>query len=644
MIKIEIVKENAKVRRAVKIAISRWREGQQRSSISSSAYVDYPSLESILRPMERREQLIDLDHISRVVLPAIKHLPFKISKWKCLRRLLTWLFLILGYKSGNLFDWVLRRNTVSRQAVRLRSGLERAGGTFVKLGQQAAMRIDLLPWVFCVELSKMLDKMVPFPVEQALEAIDRATGRPWQEIFTAFDPKPIGSASIACVYQAILKDGSKVAVKVRRPGIVDVFLSDFQVLDWISKIAEFLTFFRPGYTQNLRDELRKTLLEELDFLREGRFQDTFRRNAKKSGKNFFTAPRVYFELSSEDVLVQEFVSGLWLSEVIATVERKDPRGRALLRKLNIDSAVVARRILWAAFWSMDEHVFFHADPHPANILVRENNELTFIDFGSCGSFNTQQRVALEQIVLSLEKQDVEGMTLATLSLLEPLPSVDVPFLVKQFQEGYMQVLETFNTPAEYTEYWERTSARQWVVLVNVSRKFNLPLNLHMLRMIRSTLLYDSIVLRLDNQLNRYHEYGQFMRDRAKMVKKKWSKSLHNNSVEAFFLRAEDLSKAANDFMARAQTTLSRPILSFGSTVDKWIFSATVLSRMIGRIFFITLTLLVSFYYIGLLTGSATSFLVVLSNILNSKLYILFIVIALFLNIRHILFRLEDRDV
>ncbi len=200
----------------------------------------------------------------------------------------------------------------------------------MKLGQQLAMRVDLLPWAYCVELSKMLDRMTPFSTEQALQAVERVIKRPWQEVFAVFDPKPIGSASLACVYQATLKDGTRVVVKVRRPGIKELFMADLQVLDWIAGLAEFLTIMRPGFTQKLRIDLRDILMEKLDFRREGRFEDIFRRNAKQTGWKFFTAPRVYFEYSGDEVLVQEFVSGIWLWEVIAIAEQKNAKGLALL--------------------------------------------------------------------------------------------------------------------------------------------------------------------------------------------------------------------------------------------------------------------------------------------------------------------------
>ena len=622
-------------------ATNRWLQQRRAAESGPKAAVHTPA-GTILKSMPRRERLIEQDE-SRLWLPYYEPLSFRATFRQSLSRLLTWFGMVAKIILGGLFDRLLRRDILERRAIRLRLALERAGGTFVKLGQQAAMRIDLLPWAYCVELSKMLDRMAPFPAERALEAIERTVGRPWQEIFDVFDPQPIGSASIACVYQATLKDGSKVVVKVRRPGIAELFMADLNVLDWIARLSEFLTFFRPGFTGNLRAELRSILVEELDFRHEGRLQDTFRKNVKKSGRDFFTAPRVYFEFSGDEVLVQEFVSGIWLWEVITSVEQRNPTGLAMLRKLNIDPATVARRILWAAFWSMDENVFFHADPHPANILVRANNEITFIDFGSCGSFNNQQRIALEQMVLSMQRQDAETMARASLSLLEPLPPIDVSALVKLAQEEYMRVLHTFNTPAEYTEYWERTSARQWFALIRVARKFNVPLNLHMLRMIRATLLYDSIVLRLDNKLDRYHEYTQFMKDRAELVKLKWRKRLRENSGDNLFLNLEEFGKTLDNLMLRAQTTLGRPIVNLGSTVDKWIFAASVITRMAGRILIVTALAMfvvdISLY----LNGLPLTFPLVLNQVLQNQYYQLFLIAALVLNIRHILFRFKERD-
>ena len=626
------------VRQSVFDAVTAWKT-QQKDNHNGSPR---PPVETILQALPRRQQSVPPDE-RKLWIPAVESAAVNVSFGRSLRRLLTWLWVILLIWMGDFFDKLLRRYTSARSAVRFRKALERAGGTFVKLGQQLAMRVDLLPWAYCVELSKMLDRMAPFPVEEALQAVERTIQRPWQDVFALFDPAPVGSASLACVYQAILKNGKKVVVKVRRPGIRELFGADLQVLDWLARLAEFLTIIRPGFTHKLRVELRDVLMEELDFRREARFQDIFRRNAKKAGWTFFTAPRVYFEYSGEEVLVQEFVSGLWLWEVINIVEGKNLEGRALLQDLNIDPAIVARRILRVNYWSWDENVFFHADPHPANILVRPNNKLTLVDFGSCGSFNNQQRVALEQMVLSMQNQDVEAMTRATLSLMEPFQPVDLPLLIKYAEEEYMRVLHTFNTPAEYTEYWERTSARQWFVMIRTSQKFNLPMNLHMLRMIRSTLLYDSIVLRLDRQLDRYQEYIDFMKYRARFVNRRWRKRLRDNTGDNVFLNIEELGNTFNDLMIRAQSLLSRPVVNFSSTVNKWVFTVSVLSRMAGRILFVTLAVigLIQLVWYGM--GTPVSFLNALRAVTLNKLYLAIAGATILFSVRLIIFRLRDRD-
>jgi ubiquinone biosynthesis protein len=636
-------KKSSQARPSVSKAVTAWKDRQDALAGRGADRIAYPPSESVLQSIPRRQQSVPLEERKRWI-PYVEPILIKNTFGQSLRRLFGWLRVAVVIRLGDFFDQIfIRRNLIERRAVRFRRTLERAGGTFVKLGQQMAMRIDLLPWAYCVELSKMLDRMVPFPIEEALAAVERTIQRPWQEVFDVFDPKPIGSASLACVYQATLKDGTKVAVKVRRPGVKELFMADLQVLDWLSTAAEFLTIIRPGFTQNFRIELREILMEELDFRREGRFGDIFRRNVKKAGWKFFTAPKVYFEYSGDEVLVQEFASGLWLWEVIAILEQKDAAGLAMLKSLNIDPTVVARRILLANFWSADEHIFFHADPHPANILIRENNQLTFIDFGSCGSFNNQQRTALEQVVVSMKNQDVDAMTRAALNLMEPLPPVDVPSLVKHLQAEYMRMLHTFSTPAEYTQYWERTSARQWFVLMRVAQNFNIPMNLHMLRMIRATLLYDSIVMRLDSKLDRYDEYTNFMKIRAQFVKGRWRKKLRTAAGDGVFMSIEDVGNSFNDLMIRAQTILNKPLVNLGSTVNKWVFIASVLSRMAGRILFVSLLFIGLFSFLMLLSGQPVSFIGALSQVIQNKIYQLFLIVAVLFNTRLILFRLRDRD-
>src|SRR5208282_3143758 len=127
-----------------------------------------------------------------------------------------------------------------------------------------SLRADLLPYAYCAELSKMLDRAQAFSTAEAMAIIERSLGRPLDEMFSAVDPDPIGSASLACVYQASLKSGELVAVKVRRPGIGTLLAADLRAFDWLLIVAEALTLIRPGLTKQFRHDLRIILMGELN--------------------------------------------------------------------------------------------------------------------------------------------------------------------------------------------------------------------------------------------------------------------------------------------------------------------------------------------------------------------------------------------
>ncbi|MCJ7623825.1 MAG: AarF/ABC1/UbiB kinase family protein, partial [Anaerolineaceae bacterium] len=525
---------------------------------------------------------------------------------------------------------------------------EKVGGTFIKFGQQMAMRIDLIPWAYTVELAKMLDRIPPFPVEKAIEIIERSTGKNWQDIFEVFDPEPIGSASIACVYQGILKTGQKVAVKVRRPNIGELFMADFKVFDWLLDTAEFFTIVRPGFTQNLRSEFRTLLTEELDFVQEARFQDMFRRCARKTGKRFFTAPKVYFEYCNSEIIVQEHTSGIWLWEIMAGVEQGNSEALSMMRKLNIDPKKVAQRLLWVDYWGMQENLFFHADPHPANVIVSRNSKLTFIDFGSCGSFDREQRTGLEMTALASGQNDAEGMARGTLKMFEPLPPLDVNELFQEAEAEYTRVLTIFKSKKEHTEWWERTSVRQWMSFFKFSREKNIPVALHTLRMIRATLLYDTVAARICKDVDRFEEYIKFKRYRDKQAKKRVQKSFRNQTRrgldDSVFLWAEDVAKTGEKLMYRTRTMLDSPIFNFSSLIGKWFFTVSLGIKLISRISLVTLLGIIVAAGIQLLAGQALQPIEILRTLLSNRIYQIIIAIIIITNARHILFRLGDQDV
>jgi ubiquinone biosynthesis protein len=405
--------------------------------MSADGINQYPKAETeVWRTLPRREKLLhgttgDFEHP-----PQMTVVSFKAGFFKTAGRLLLCIYAIGYYLFWRLLNKLRGQDTPQAGAVHLREAFQRVGGTFIKLGQQLSLRADLLPYAYCVELSKLLDNVEPFDASWAAKAIKETCGKEIGEIFLAFDPDPIGSASIACVFQAKLHDGSAVAVKVRRPGIGEIFAADFRALDWLAWLLEYLTIIRPGFGDGISKGVRASVMEEIDFRREARYQELFRRNTRRRQKDFITAPRVYPEYSGDNVIVMELVTdGLKLSEVLAAVEQptRYPRIVALMNELNINPRVVARRLLWTNYAGMITDLFFHGDPSPGNIFVQNNSRLIFIDFGSCGAFNQSQRRALKQINYHQSNGDAEGMATASLALLEPLPPVDIDAFLDELQ-------------------------------------------------------------------------------------------------------------------------------------------------------------------------------------------------------------------
>jgi predicted unusual protein kinase regulating ubiquinone biosynthesis (AarF/ABC1/UbiB family) len=581
-------------------------------------------------------------------LPLVGPEIFKTSRIKALGRLFIWFTVIASFFWGIFWDRLRRRDNEVRRAVRLRQTFERAGGTFIKFGQQLSIRIDFLPWAYTSELAKMLDQVPPFPLDQAIETIERTTGQAWKDIFSVFDPEPIGSASVANVYQAILKRGEKVAIKVRRPGIGELFMTDFKVMDWLLDVAEFLTIIRPGYTQNLRKEFQATLLEELDFVQEARFQDMFRRNAKKSGKRFFTAPRINFEFSNQEVIVQEFTSGIWLWEIMAAVEQSNPEALNIMRELNIDPKKVAQRLLWANYWGMQENLIFHADPHPANVIVGQNSKLTFIDFGSCGSFNRDQRAGLEMIAISSSQDDAEGMARGTMKLIEPLPPLDVNDVFQEVEAEFTRVLTVFKSKRKHSEWWEHTSVLQWMAFFKYSREHNIPVAIHTLRMIRATLLYDTISIRICRKVDRFDEYVKFKRFREKQARKRLTKrakrQFKRGLDDAIFLKIEDLAKTSEKLMYRTQSLLGSPIFNYSSLLGKWVYAVSVGIRLVGKVLLLTLIAGLLVYGIHVINGLPAEMWEILGAVVKNRVYQIFAVLLVIISIRQILFRLQDQEI
>ena len=283
--------------------------------------------------------------------------------------------------------------TAEAAGVRLRRLLEDAGGVFIKLGQIAATRVDLLPPELCAELAKLQNRVRPAPREDIEPVLQAELGGPVEDVFSEFDWEPLAAASIGQTYSARLRTGEAVVVKVQRPGIEDVMERDLAALGLAADVAQQRTFFGQGMrTSDLLDQFARSLRAELDFRREA---DAMEEMATLLGeRSTVRIPTVHKELCSRRLLVQERFEGFTAAD----------DGR--LGSSRIDRREVAENLLSSMLDQILRLGFFHADPHPGNVFVFEDGTVGLIDFGAVGRLDSIQQAAVVDILAALVQRDV----------------------------------------------------------------------------------------------------------------------------------------------------------------------------------------------------------------------------------------------
>jgi len=279
-------------------------------------------------------------------------------------------------------------------AQRARMALADLGPTFIKLGQVLSTRPDLIPLDFVKELEKLQDDVPPFPTDEAKKIVTAQLNKTIDDLFLSFSEVPIAAASIAQVHKAILKTGQTVAVKIQRPKISHTIETDISILyDLAGIIEKYIPESDLYNPRSIVDEFAKTIRSELDFVREGRNIDRFR-NFFKNDRSIYL-PKVYWECTTPHVLVMEFIDGAKISE-IDFAQRKD-----------LDRKIIARTGAMATLKMIFELGLFHADPHPGNIFVMQNNILAPLDFGMVGRLDEQTKNYLRDLLLAIVEKNID---------------------------------------------------------------------------------------------------------------------------------------------------------------------------------------------------------------------------------------------
>jgi predicted unusual protein kinase regulating ubiquinone biosynthesis (AarF/ABC1/UbiB family) len=274
------------------------------------------------------------------------------------------------------------------------------------------------------------------------------------------------------------------------------------------------------------------LVQELDFTQEARFQRLFRFYAKKDKLDWLTAPKVYIQYCTQDVIVSEFVEGVWCNEILQAHELGDPQALGKLREMGITPKKVGGRLMQYSFWSRFEALFFHSDPHPGNILVQRDCKIVFVDFGSCGTTSRKSRMAQLMMIERMSYNDVSGTVDAAIATLEPLPYIDVYELKKDVESHFWDWLFAFRD--KKAEWWERTTAGIWFALLDITRRRQIPVGLETLRLARSLLLIDTLCFELDPQMVSPDEFQRYMRKAARRGARRVIKRAQRTPISSVF--------------------------------------------------------------------------------------------------------------
>lgn len=319
---------------------------------------------------------------------------------------------------------VNREVNQEKQAIWLKEKLIDLGPTFIKIGQSMGTRADLLPLPFVIALGELQDNVPPFPNEIAFARIEKELGLKINDVYKEFELKPVAAASLGQVYRARLHSGEEVAVKVQRPNLEATIKGDLEIL---KKVANFAERY-PQLNENadwsgMLREFNETIHEEMDYAAEGRNAERFREHFKNWDN--IHVPKIYWNATTSKVLTMEFIHGTKVTDL---------EGQA---RQGISPEKVNRLLIKTYLKQLLEDGFFHADPHPGNLLVMADGRLAFFDFGMVGRITPELQSKMIDAFFHVVSKDPAGIAQDLIDLDFMKPGVDAksvrPVVEKMFE-------------------------------------------------------------------------------------------------------------------------------------------------------------------------------------------------------------------
>lgn len=453
---------------------------------------------------------------------------------------------------------------------RVRRTLEELGPTFIKIGQVLSGRVDLLPAEYIRELTKLLDAAPPVPTLQIVARIEKELGTPLNKLFASFEAEPIASASIGQVHRATLPDGQRVVVKVQRPGVERTVTAD---LDLLARQARFLerrsTRARGSHLVEIVEELSQALRDELDYTVEGRNAGRLRRNLSGDGRVII--PQVHWSHSTRRVLTMEALEGIKLTDL------------QRLRQEQYDLSAVAEVTVDLYLHQVFVDGFFHADPHPANIMVCDD-KIGVVDFGMVGQLTPAMKGSLVSLLLALLAQDSKTVVRVILHMGAASRTTDPAAVERDVQRLLMRY---YGVSLEVMPLGE---VLQEVLTAAFKHRIHLPPNLALLA--RVVIVLEGVALSLNPSFN-LAEMAKPFGERLLRERFSW-RQLQDEALQTVGIVSRlvrDLPQRAESLMERLEDggvtlgidlrQLVRIIARFDSMINRLAFSVVVAALIVG---------------------------------------------------------------
>jgi predicted unusual protein kinase regulating ubiquinone biosynthesis (AarF/ABC1/UbiB family) len=403
---------------------------------------------------------------------------YRYRPWRALWRSLVVIWLFLGFILGLKWDeWTQQaERNKGKRAIQLRQLLTRLGPTYIKVGQALSTRPDLIRQDFLEELTKLQDRLPPFSSQIAFAIIEREIDRSIDEVYSEISPAPIAAASLGQVYQARLRTGEEVAVKVQRPNLLPILTLDLYLMRWAASWLEpWLPVNLGGDLTSVVDEFGTKLFEEIDYLNEGR-------NAEKFAANFLNdptvkVPAIYWRFSSRYVLTLEWINGFKLTDLNKVHES------------NLSESRLIEIGVTAGLKQLLEYGFFHADPHPGNLFAMPNGQMAYIDFGMMDQLTEEMKESLVDALVHLVNQDYEALALDFVSLGFLTPDTDIRPIIPALESVFTSVLSGSMRDFNFASITDQFASLVYKYPFRLPAKFAL--------IIRSLITQEGIALGLD---------------------------------------------------------------------------------------------------------------------------------------------------